>query len=248
MSFAIFQNKKTTFQFINTRSSKSPKIDIFSKGLTNRFGPKMAIYSCFFFDLYTPGKCLLRYYTTKKLLSRQEKQEPQTVQKIDVFPKGLIHGYNQKMAIFPTFFFQAIQGRTTSFTIFQKEKTLLYDMKKRSLKSRKIDIFPKRLTHRFGPKMAIFQLFLQAIQDRKMCFNIFQNEKTPFQPIKTKCSKTPKIDIFSKGLTHRFSPKMVIFGLFFLANIGLENVFYDILERENAFLDHKNQKIKKTRD
>ena len=64
----------------------------------------MAIYSCFFFSLYRPGKCLLRYYTTKKLLSRQQKQELQKVQKIDVFPKKLIHGYNQKMAIFPTFF------------------------------------------------------------------------------------------------------------------------------------------------
>ena len=57
-----------------------------------------------FFSLYRPGKCLLRYYTTKKLLSRQQKQELQKVQKIDVFPKKLIHGYNQKMAIFPTFF------------------------------------------------------------------------------------------------------------------------------------------------
>ena len=254
MSFTIFQIEKTPFQAIKRRSSKSKKkltksrkIDIFSKGLTNRFGPKMAIYSSFFFSLYRPGKCLLRYYTTKKLLSRQQKQELQKDQKIDVFPKGLIHGYNKKMAIFPTFFFQAIQCRKMSFTIFQKEKTLLQDMKKRSLKSRKIDIFPKRLTHPFGPKMAIFQLFLQAIQDRKMCFDIFQNEKTPFQPIKAKYSKIPKIDIFSKGLTHRFGPKMAIFRSFFLANIGQENVFYDILERNNAFLDHKNQKIKKTK-
>ena len=54
---------------------------------------------------YRPGKCLLRYYTTKKLLSRQQKQELQKVPKIDVFPKGLIHGYNKKMAIFPPFLF-----------------------------------------------------------------------------------------------------------------------------------------------
>ena len=31
---------------------------------------------------------------------------------------------------------------------------------------------------------------------------------------------------------------------FFLGNIGQENVFYDILERKNAFLSNKNKKFK----
>ena len=35
------------------------------------------------------------------------------------------------------------------------------------------------------------------------------------------------------------------FQLFFLGNIGQENVFYDILERKNAFLGYKNKMIKK---
>ena len=38
--------------------------------------------------------------------------------------------------------------------------------------------------------------------------------------------------IFPKGLTHDFGLKMAIFQTFFLGNIGQENVFYDILERE----------------
>ena len=33
--------------------------------------------------------------------------------------------------------------------------------------------------------------------------------------------------------------------LFFLINVRLENVFYDILERKNAFLGYKNKKFKK---
>ena len=33
--------------------------------------------------------------------------------------------------------------------------------------------------------------------------------------------------------------------LFILGKIGQENVFYDILERKNAFLDYKNIKLKK---
>ena len=35
------------------------------------------------------------------------------------------------------------------------------------------------------------------------------------------------------------------FHLLFLGNIGQENVFYDILERKNAFLGYKNSKFKK---
>ena len=35
------------------------------------------------------------------------------------------------------------------------------------------------------------------------------------------------------------------FHLFILDNIGQENVFYDILERKNAFLGYKNSMFKK---
>ena len=34
-------------------------------------------------------------------------------------------------------------------------------------------------------------------------------------------------------------------NFFFLSNRGQENVFYDILERKNAFLGYKNEKLKK---
>ena len=43
-----------------------------------------------------------------------------------------------------------------------------------------------------------------------------------------------------------FGPKMAIFRTFFLGNIGQEIVFYDILERKNAFLGYKNSKFKKS--
>ena len=39
--------------------------------------------------------------------------------------------------------------------------------------------------------------------------------------------------------------KWLFFQLFFLGNIGKENVVYDILERKNAFLRYKNKKFKK---
>ena len=87
-----------------------------------------------------------------------------------------------------------------------------------------------------------------------MSFTIFENEKTPFYAIKTRSLKSRKIDIFRKGLTHGFGPKMAIFRLywfknknfskfFFSGNIGQQNVFYDILQRKNAFLGYKNGKF-----
>ena len=69
MSFKIFYNGKEPFWAIETRSSKRGKIDIFQKGLTHGFGPKMAIFPTFFFGQYRPGKCLLRYFTMAKSLS-----------------------------------------------------------------------------------------------------------------------------------------------------------------------------------
>ena len=41
---------------------------------------------------------------------------------------------------------------------------------------------------------------------------------------------------------------MAIFPPFFLGNIGQENVFYDILERKNAFLGYKNKKFIKLKN
>ena len=42
--------------------------------------------------------------------------------------------------------------------------------------------------------------------------------------------------------------KWPFFQLFFLGNIGQENVFYDILERKNAFLGYKNKNFKKSKN
>ena len=98
-------------------------------------------------------------------------------------------------------------------------------------------------------KWPFFQLFFfQALSTRKIYSMIFQNEKTLFQSIKTRSSKRRTIDIFPGGLTHGFGPKMAIFLFFiFLRIIDQENLFYDILERKNAFLDYQNKKFKKSK-
>ena len=65
--------------------------------------------------------------------------------------------------------------------------------------------------------------------------------------MKTRISKSRKIYVFPKGLSHGFGPKIAIFPIFFLDNIRHNNVFYDILERKNVFVDYKKKKLKKTK-
>ena len=158
MSFTIFQSEKTPLQAIKTRSLKSRKIDIFPKGLTHRFGPKIASFSTFFlsnrgqenvfYDILERKKAFLGYKNKKFKKSKNRHFQP----------RGLTHGFGANTR-FSTFFFQLIYFRKISFTIFQAEKTSFQDIKKRSLKSRKIDMFSKGLTHGFGPKMASFPTF-----------------------------------------------------------------------------------------
>ena len=136
--------------------------------------------------------------------------------KIDIFSKGLTHGFCLKMALFSTFIFYVIQARKMSFAIFQNNKTPFQAIKTRSSKNRKIDIFPNRLTHGFGLKMALFPIFFFRQYWLGQCLLRYStSKKTPLQPIKTKSSKSQKTDIFPKGLAHSFGPKLAIFPTFF---------------------------------
>ena len=63
---------------------------------------------------------------------------------------------------------------------------------------------------------------------------------------KNKKLKKSKNWHFSKGVNPCFSSKNGHFSNFFLGTVGQENVFYDILERKNAFLSYKNKKLKKS--
>ena len=143
-------------------------------------------------------------------------------------------------------FFLAIYASKMSFTIFQNEKTPFQAIKTRSSKSRKIDNFSKGVNKWLLFNNGFLSNFLLAnIGQQKVFYHILER-KTPLQAIKRRSSKSRKIDILPKGLTHGFGPNMAIFStFFFLGNIGQENVFYDILERKNAFLGYKNKKFKK---
>ena len=94
-------------------------------------------------------------------------------------------------------------------------------------------------------KWRFFQLFFLGNIGQENVFYDILEQTNAFLGFKNKTFKKSKIDIFLKGLTYGFSPKMAIFPTFFFKQWGQENVFYDILERKNAFPGYKNKKFKK---
>ena len=93
-------------------------------------------------------------------------------------------------------------------------------------------------------KSPFFQLFFLGNVGQNNVFYDILERKTPFLRFKNKKFKSRKIQILWKELTNGFGPKMGIFPTFFsLGNKCQENVFYDILERKNAFLGYKNNKF-----
>ena len=150
---------------------------------------------------------------------------------------------------FSNFCFQAIQTRKIPFTIFQNEKNAFLGDKNKKFKKSKKGHFSRGSNPWFWSKNGHFSNFcFQAIQARKMSFTIFQNEKTPFQAIKTRSSKSRKIDIFLKGLTHGFGPKITIFLTFFFRQYRPGKCLLRYSRTKNAFLGYKNKKFKKTKN
>ena len=90
------------------------------------------------------------------------------------------------------------------------------------------------------------QLFFLGNIGQENIFEDILQQKSPFLALKTRGLKSLKINIFPKGLTHGFGPKMAIIPtFFFFGNIGQENVFHEILEGKNAVLGDKKKKVKK---
>ena len=130
---------------------------------------KSPFFQLFFFYAIKARKMSFTIFQKGEGPFQAKKTRRSNSRKLDIFPKGLTQGFGPKMAIFPNFFFQATKDRKMSFTIFQNGKSAFQAIKRRSLKSRKIDIFPKRLTHGFRPKMAIFPTFFFSQHKQGKC-------------------------------------------------------------------------------
>ena len=120
------------------------------------------------------------YFGQKRIHFRTQKRSFKKAQKIEIFQRGQSMVLVTKIELFTMCaflanqerkdrfqnnildnldIFQEIQAREMSFKIFQNKKTPFQAIKKKNSQTRKIDIFPKGLTHGFGPNMAIFPTF-----------------------------------------------------------------------------------------
>ena len=129
--YDILKRKKAFLGYKNKKFKKS-KNCLFCKGVNPWFWSKNGHFSNFFFKAIQAGKMSFTIFQNEQKPFQAIKTRSSKSRKIDIFGKGLTHGFRQKMAIFPTFFFQAIQARKMFFTIFQNEKTSFQAIKRRS--------------------------------------------------------------------------------------------------------------------
>ena len=98
-------------------------------------------------------------------------------------------------------------------------------------------------------KWPFFQVFFLGNIDQENVFYDILERKNAFLDYKNKKSKKSKNWHFSKGVNPWFWSKNGHFSnFFFFGNIGQENVFYNILERKNAFLGCKSKESKKSKN
>ena len=94
-----------------------------------------------------------------------------------------------------------------------------------------------------------FQLFVFRQYKPENVFYDILERNNAFLGNKNKKFKKSKNWNFSKGVNPSFCSKIGHSSkFFFLGNVGKENVFYDILERKNAFLGNKNKKFKQSKN
>ena len=121
------------------------------------------------------------------------------------------------MAIFPTFFFFRQYRPGKCLYDVPKRKNAFPGFKtKKFKKSKKIDIFPKGLTHYFGIKIGIFRIFFLKQSRPGKCFFcdslVRKKGSLGFKNTKFKKSKNSH---FSKGVNPWFWSKNCHFSNFF---------------------------------
>ena len=147
------------------------------------------------------------------------------------------------MAIFPAFFFRKLRQENVFFHILERKNACLCYKNKKFKKSENED-FSKAVNPWFwSKKWPFFTFFLGNIGQENVFYDTLERENA-FLGYKKKKFKKSKNGHFSKGVNPWFWSKNGHFSTFsFLGNIGQENVFYDILERENAFLAYKKKEV-----
>ena len=154
----------------------------------------------------------------------------------------------QKSPFWQLFFLGNIGQENVFYDILGRKKAFL-GYKNKKFKNSKNWHFSKGVNKWFWYKNGILAPFLLGNIGQENVFYDILARKNAFLSYKKKNFKKSKNWHFSKGVIPCSSSKSGHFANFFLlANIGQENIFYDILARKNAFLSYKNKNFKKSKN
>ena len=154
----------------------------------------------------------------------------------------------QKWPYFHLFFFGNIGQENVFCDIVERKNGFLGYKNNKFLRSKNLN-FSKRVTHGFGPKMTVFPPFFLGNIVQENIFDDILKQKNAFLGYKKKKFRKSKNWYFYKGVNPWFLvQKWPFFQHLFLGNIGQQHVFYDNLERKNAFLGYKNKNFKKSKN
>ena len=152
---------------------------------------------------------------------------------------------------FSNFFLLGNKGQEKVFVFDILEgKNAFLGYKNKMFKKSKNCHFSKGVNPWFWSKNGHFFnfFFLGKIGQENVFYDILERKNT-FLGYKNKKFEKSKNCIILKRLIHGFWTKMSFFGTsFFYCKIDQKNVFDHILERKNAFLASKKQKIKKSKN
>ena len=155
----------------------------------------------------------------------------------------------QKWPFFQLFFLGNIGQENVFYDILER-KNAFQGYKNKKFKKWKNWRFSKGVNTWFLSKNGYFCnfFFSGSIGQENVFYDILEGKNASLGYKKKKVKKSKNCD-FPKGVNPWFMSKNGYFcNVFFLGNVGQENVFYDILERENAFLGYKKNKFKKSKN
>ena len=153
--FYAIQKRKNAFLRYKNKKFKKSKNWHFPNGINPWFWSKNGHFSNFFFGKYRPGKCVLRYSTAKKRLSRLWKQEVQKAKNWH-FSKGVNPWFWSKNGHFSNFFFLGNVGQENVFYYILERINFFLGFKNINFKKSKNSHFSKGVNPWFWSKNGHF--------------------------------------------------------------------------------------------
>ena len=150
---------------------------IFPEGSTHGFGPKVAIFPSFFFLGNIWQENVFFYSLERKKAFLGYKNEKSKKSKNWNFSKGVNPWFWSKIGHFSNFLFRKCRPGKCLLRYSKAKKIPFWAIKKRSPKSRKIDIFPKGLTRGFGCIMASFPTVYFRQYKTEKCLSRYSRAK-----------------------------------------------------------------------